>query len=116
MVTHHHLLAALVETWVDVKGNVVASQKVHGEPGKEIRGAWTDIQYMLTFSDCNLYVCLCVCVCFALEGKKERNLESQKWSLHFSIWFHVAKDGHHHLVIRTSGQVQVVWHTLNARQ
>lgn len=39
VVTHHNLLAALVETWVDVKGNVVASQKVHREPGKERRDA-----------------------------------------------------------------------------
>lgn len=71
VVTHHHLLAALVETWVDVKGNVVASQKVHGEPGKEIRGAWTDIQYMLTFSDCKWYVCVCVCVLRWRERRTE---------------------------------------------
>lgn len=35
-----------------------------------------------------------------------------KISLHFSIRFHIAQDGHHHLVIHPAGQVQVVWHAL----
>ncbi len=32
VVTHQHLFAPLTEAGVDVKGNVVASQKVHCEP------------------------------------------------------------------------------------
>lgn len=65
VVTDHHLFAALAEAGVDVKGDVVASQKVYCE--------------------------------------------------HFSIRFDVAQDGHHHLVIDASGQVQVVRDTEGSR-
>lgn len=100
MVSHHHLLAALVETRVDVKGNVVASQKVHGEPGRESRDA--DIFWTL---------CAFVSAVGVNEGQNYK-----KSILHFSVWLYVAEDGHHHLVIHTSCQIQVVWHTLNARR
>lgn len=69
-----------------------------------------------TCLDNDSYLCVCVCVCSVLMGEKDRNEEGEKSSLHFGIWFHMAKDGHHHLVIHTPGQVQVVRHTLNVRQ
>lgn len=92
MVPDHHLLAPLTEAGVDVKGNVVASQKVHREPAKATK-------------------------LDRLPGIKVQKLHGvEKVSLHFSVWFDVAEDGHHHLVIHTSGQVQVIWHTLIRRQ
>lgn len=36
MVTDHHLFTALIEAGVDMKGNVVTSQKVHCEPVEDI--------------------------------------------------------------------------------
>lgn len=36
MVTDHHLFAPLIEAGVDMKGNVVTSQKVHCEPVEDI--------------------------------------------------------------------------------
>lgn len=114
VVTHHHLLAALVETWVDVKGNVVASQKVHGEPGKEIKVVGKQA-FVCVCKPLRTVICMPLCVLCRSERRTEIWL-SQNLSLHFSIWLHVAKDGHHHLVIHSSGQIQVVWHTLNARQ
>lgn len=36
MVADHHLFTPLIEAGVDMKGNVVTSQKVHCEPVEEI--------------------------------------------------------------------------------
>lgn len=61
VVTDHYLFAPLAEPRVNVKSNVIASQKVDGE--------------------------------------------------HFSIWFDMAQNRHHHFVVDSSGQVEVVRHT-----
>lgn len=75
VVTNHHLLAALVEAWVDVEGNVVASQKIDGEPGKGIRG---DGAAICVCSPCRTAICTFVCV-LCRRGSRTEEGGSKLW-------------------------------------
>lgn len=101
VVPDQHLLAPFTEARVDVKGDIVAPQKVHSEPVDNQRLSMT---LQLVFYQL-VYLVQKLCI-------EEKDTSTN--SLHFSIWFDMAQYGHHHLVKDSSGQVQVIWNTLNS--